>query len=305
MRAWSPLSFLVISVLCTAPVQAEEDRVRAREAYDLGVAAYALGEYPTAAKSFAEADALAPSVVALEQALKAAAKADDSALVMELVERAQLRPPDRRIHGMAKQLAREHQARVGRLQLECPRGSGCWAQVENRRIRPGQSLWLKEGQAEVTIHSSQGEEKRTINVPGGQVMHVAPAERPRPNLAPSTPAPPVLGTTSSPSRSSGGISRGWFFGGLGATAVVCGVAGWSAWDTAKKHRQFVATGTSEDRQLGLAAQRRTNILWGSAALVGVTTLVLGGLFVDWSGVPARPSVSAGPNGATLSFGGAL
>jgi len=82
-------------LLSTTPLFAEEAppvsaaaRRSAAQSYDRGVTQFDRGEYGAAAQSFLEADARAPSVDALRNALVAARKAKQAALVREAAERA-------------------------------------------------------------------------------------------------------------------------------------------------------------------------------------------------------------------------
>ena len=79
---------------------------------------------------------------------------------------------------------------------------------------------------------------------------------------------------------------------------------WSGVDTLDKHAQFDG-GDTAVRDAGLAAQTRTNVLLG----VGLGTLAIAILGVDWAAAPERAaaaglavSPAAGPGGASLSVG---
>jgi hypothetical protein len=82
------------SLLVSAPLFAEVPRASstprksAAQSYDRGVAEFDRGQYGLAARSFLDADSDAPSVDALRNALIAARKARDAALVHEAAERA-------------------------------------------------------------------------------------------------------------------------------------------------------------------------------------------------------------------------
>lgn len=78
-------------MLAPVPVRADDGSSLARETYRRGKIAYDSGEYARAARAFAEADTLSPNEAVLEIGIAAAVRADDAALGMELVVRAERR----------------------------------------------------------------------------------------------------------------------------------------------------------------------------------------------------------------------
>jgi hypothetical protein len=81
-----------------------------------------------------------------------------------------------------------------------------------------------------------------------------------------------------------------FFVGAGLTAVLGGVTVWSGIDTVKNpgaDRVKDECGTQGEScalyQQGRSKQRRTNVLIGVTAGVGVATALIGVLATDWSG----------------------
>src|SRR5262245_15941390 len=67
-------------------------KLRARQAYERGVAASEAGNYDDAARAFAEADEIRPNNVAIEAALDVCVLSDNAALGAELLERAKRDP---------------------------------------------------------------------------------------------------------------------------------------------------------------------------------------------------------------------
>ena len=86
-----------------------------------------------------------------------------------------------------------------------------------------------------------------------------------------------------------------FWVGAGVTAVMAGTTIWSGIDTLNnpgkdRVRSECKAGDTECSvyQDGLAHQRRTNVLIGVTAGVGVATALIGILATDWSGGEAAP-----------------
>ena len=86
--------------------------------------------------------------------------------------------------------------------------------------------------------------------------------------------------------------------GAGLTAALAGGAALSAVDTTGLHQKFTETGLREDRDRGLAAQRRTNVVWGATAAAAAATAVIGVFFTDWTGSSA---ISVGTSGVSAHF----
>jgi hypothetical protein len=102
-----------------------------------------------------------------------------------------------------------------------------------------------------------------------------------------------------PAEPPSGLSRGWFYGGLGVTAVFGAITIVSGLDAVAQHDRFAAACGSGgagpapadcgDRSAeGSRAQTRTNIFLGGTALFAVTTAALGVFAVRWrDGTQAR------------------
>jgi hypothetical protein len=86
------------------------------------------------------------------------------------------------------------------------------------------------------------------------------------------------------------MSPAVFFVGAGLTVVAAGVTVWSGIDTQNSpgtdrvREECAGKGTDCPLyQDGLAKERRTNVLIGVSAGLGVVTGVVGAFFTDWSG----------------------
>jgi len=263
----------------------DKDIAAARDAYDRGAASYDAGEYALAAQQLAKADQIAPNDVALELALKAAVKANDALLAMDLVTRAEGRPSASPGVLAARDDARAKMAnRVGKVTVKCAPGtSRCTATLDDAPFPTTDSRFVLAGAHRVVIDDGSGA-KQAFRVrvdPGASVPVEAAAPAPAtslPNETTTTTPPPAP-----PSRAGAGISPAWFWIGTGLSTALGGVTIASAVDTRNKHAEFRANPSLERSDDGVDAQLRTNLLVASTAAVVVTTAVLGLFFVKWSG----------------------
>ena len=279
------LTLTTARVGATPPV----DRARAREAYDLGVAAYQRRDFATAARELARADLLSPNAVTLRAALEAALAADDPALGLELCDRAERAPSDA-VAALVRDARARFTRRAGRVRITCPAGATCSATLDGAPIGVDRPVHAAIGRHVVFMERDGHAEKRAVDVTAdGEVALAAPDDL----LAPihATKQPPA------------GPSLGWFFAALGGTAITAGVTVGSAVDTAGKYRRFVDAGCAGSTHGdcsglasdGLDAQRRTNVLIGVTAALGATAAVVGVLtFRARSGERVALWVGGGP-----------
>jgi hypothetical protein len=159
----------------------------------------------------------------------------------------------------------------------------------------------------------------------GELAFVTPpppenTAKPPTDLGPATVAGPDATKDEGAQKKSSGWPPTIFFVGAGLTAVAGGITIWSGIDTVnnpgadKVEEECRGQGDScALYQEGLSKQRRTNILIGVTAGLGVATLVVGLFATDWSGgksasAPAeaakrlRPGVAMAP-WASLDGGG--
>jgi hypothetical protein len=131
--------------------------------------------------------------------------------------------------------------------------------------------------------------------------HLPPVSPPQPAATPSPPPSPHPEAPSAP----GGLSRTWFFVGLGATAAAGGVTIASGIDAASRHSTFeklcqsaspAPASCKQDAIDGQSAQTRTNVLIAVTAVLGAATVATA-LLVRWHDAsialgPGRVSVQA-------------
>lgn len=309
MRPSYALTLVGAVLLGASPVYADAEDVRplAAAAYARGARAYNLGQYATAARELAAADALAPNPVVLRTALRAATRADDAVLAMTLVERAEHRGETGAVATTARETRARFGGRVGMLTLACPAHETCHAIVDgepmsdDRWVSPGSHSveWESDGQiAHETVQVAAGE-RRAVAPPAPSSAHeepppVAPVGAEPPEKS-STDEPPLSAPSPSvesaqPSRPSRPLSPVFFWAGLGATAIVGGVTVVSAIDTANKHLAFEEN-QNASADSGRAAQVRTNVLVGVTAATALVTAAIGLVLVEWG----HPSGAVGPS----------
>lgn len=140
----------------------------------------------------------------------------------------------------------------------------------------------------------------------GEVSFTAPSAPASPTLANATapgtpePAPASLAGDSGAGKKSSGWSPAVFYVGAGLTAVLGGITVWSGLDTVNNpgadrvKEECGALMQREDCELykeGLSKQRRTNVLIGVTAGVGVATVLIGVLATDFRGTKAAPATA--------------
>lgn len=294
----SRASWLVLALFLAAASDASAqaaDVAAARDAYDRGAASYDAGEYAVAATQLSRADALVPNDVALELALKAAVKANDAVLVMELAARADGRR-SRTLHAVRDDARSRMSARVGRVTVACAPGTRCTATFDDTPFPVGEARWVLTGDHRVVIDSGDGNRQAfPVRVDPGVTVPVTAASTPAhvpippPSDARRTSieqAPHVV----APPRS--GVSPVWFWVGAGLSAVLGGVTIASAVDTRSKYDEFSVRPSSALSNDGAEAQLRTNLLFAGTAASAVTTAVLGLFFVRWGAPSERAAASS-------------
>lgn len=327
---------LFACAVAPAPAALAAGVATAREIYDQGAAAYRRGEYAAAAELFARADEIAPNAVALEAALRAALRADEPVLGIELAERAEERLEARsRERGDARSKermnerarAREREAdgrgasllaaagaardafasRVGRIEASC---RGCTARIDGASVPPGRPRWVEAGFHLVQLGSSGRIERRLVNVEPGTLVRVELARPPKPAVAASSEPSPVAAAPPRASDSSQeppaapegrGLSPAWFWGGTAVTGALAVATALSAVDTAMKYSAFVAEPTRYAASAGQAAEARTFVLLGVTAGAGIATAILGIAGVRWHRADPAVTGSLHPGGASLRF----
>jgi hypothetical protein len=295
-----------------APSQANRDAAAA--AFAEGERAFAAGDYQRAARSFAQAYALAPHPAALWNTARAWHEAGELAraanLFAKYLREAPAGAPDR---GSATKALEDLSRKLGRIDVFAP---GLADVRVDDTPADGGIVYVSPGTHVIRARAKSGVLQRTREVEAGAVIEVAlvgeavdPASPPRdpaPPPAASTPlplklaTPPGEGSLPTPPAPTQPSSRGWspivVSVGVAVTAVLAGVTIGSGVDTLNTRDRFDRNPIEANRAAGEDAQLRTNVLLGvtigSAALTAVAAIWL----VEWS----TPTPSA--RGAPKSHG---
>jgi hypothetical protein len=295
---------------------------RARAAYDRGMRAHALRDHVTAARAFAEADALAPAPASLEAALESSMRADDALLGAELVDRAEGRAGD---PGVARSLAAARKrfgGRTGKVSVDCRGESRCVASIDGTPADARKVIYVIAGPHAVVLQRGEERVERLVEVKadatvvvGGESSASLPSTSPN-TTVPTSPAGPSAGPAgpAGPDKPSSGVSPVWFFVGLGVTGVVGAATLVSGLDAVSKHDSFGRDGCGTDAtgpkpqdcdqrgRDGESAQRRTNVLLGATAVLAVATAAVGIFVVRWKdGTKAQLTVGATRSAALAGF----
>lgn len=279
---------LVLGMTVARPAVAADDPVTAaRHAYERGAEAYDAGQYEQAARAFAKADELSPHPVALEYALRAAMRAQDAVLVMQLVQRVEARAHGESLARLAAQARRAFERKVGRIFVHCRPDERCQSfRVGGVSAEPGTPRWVEPGEHVVTIILGDTTETRRVVVEGGRDVliepnRVAPAPPPSPSpTRTSSPAPALPPTTEA--DQSRGWSPAWFWLGVGTTAALGVATTISGLDTLSKHDAFEKNQTDATEEAGRSAQTRTNLLLGGTAVAALATASVGAFATGWN-----------------------
>ncbi|HEX8790828.1 MAG TPA: hypothetical protein VF765_07735 [Polyangiaceae bacterium] len=292
----------------------------AHEAYDRGTRAYRKGDYATAAREYAAADALSPSPVALQAALDAAVLADDPVIGVELIDRAKGSPRTNALALSILTAQRKFARRTGRIHVACGGAGSCIASVDGAAVDPAKPVVVRVGAHTVIVESGGAATTKDVTVGPDEVIEVAPAPgagagtatATAPATAAAPASAPATETAAAPAAAAGrgegarGISPIWFWVGLGATGIAGTATIVSGIDTANQHSSFAShctggnhAGDCDTRASnGSSAQTRTNVLLGvTAGLAVLTTATV--FFVHWH--DARVGVSPAGVAVTHSF----
>jgi hypothetical protein len=285
----------------------------AAEAFDRGREAYKAEEYVEAAEQFEKADSSAPSSAALELAIRARDKAGEIDRAATLLALALKRHPgEASLLKLAADLDRRVKAELYMLTANCD--TPCDLTVGGKIVHgppdTQRTLFMHPGTVAVRAgwSDNRSDSKQVDAEKGsqGEVTFVAPPtpagqEMAKDAAGPVAPAAvdPTATKDEGPVKKAGGWPPTIFFVGAGVTAVVAGITIWSGVDTVNNpgaDRVKAECGTQGEScalyQEGLSKQRRTNILVGVTAGVGVATLLVGIFATDWSGGKSAPDAES-------------
>ena len=248
----------------------------AGELYDRGVAAQKKGDYARAASLFARADELVPDATALEAAINAAVLAGDAPLAMSLVHRTRRAAMPQGLASAARKAEAQFGSRVGTLRIKC---ADCSARVDGQIAPINEDRWLLVGAHRVELAVADRQEVFEVEITARARAEIAPSAR----IGASEAAP---GQAAEPSE---GIQPGWFWAGVGVTALFAGLSIASGIDALDRHAEFEKNPTTDLSEKGEAAETRTYVLWTVTGLLAAGTAALGLFAVRWSDPPKAGS----------------
>lgn len=323
MRAVLSLTALTLLISVAAPASAQDGsaeptpaQVRAAaEAFDKGREAYKAEEYVEAAEQFEKADGNAPSSAALELAIRARDKAGELDRAATLLALALKRhPDDDNLLKLVPDIQKRAAEKLFELSASCdqPCDLTVGGKIMHGAPSTQRTLFVQPGAVTVRAgwsdNRSDSKQIQAEAAGKGEVSFVAPAtaagqdmaKEPTEPVAPDPSTAPDATRDQGPEKKSSGLPPALFFVGAGLTVVAGGITIWSGIDTVNNPGADVVkrecAGKGEDcapYQEGLSKQRRTNVLIGVTAGLGVATVLVGALFTDWSGKGSAPPQEAG------------
>lgn len=273
----------------------------AAEAFDHGSESYRAGDYAAAAEQFERADSNAPSSAALELAVRSREKAGQLDRAANLLALALKRyPVDENLLKLAADVSNRVSRSLFELLVTC--NTPCELTVGGRLVRGGpdtrrllfiapgtltvQAGWADDRSEARPVQAEAGGKGQLDFIAPPVVVPAAPAVV---DNQPTLPGPVPEAGPPQPERRARGWSPSVFYVGAGLTAVLGGVTVWSGLDTvnspgAERVRNECGTegAACSLYQDGLSKQRRTNVLIGATAGVGLLTLFVGVLATDWA-----------------------
>jgi len=277
---------LTACLVFSAPVAAEEphasvdQRAQAADAYDHGTAAYLAADYERAAHWFERAYRTVPTTAALLQAARAYAKAGNSiragSLALELRDSYPNEPSS---HDATEAILAWAEPLNVKVDVEC--AEPCTLELDGALVTHRTFLVAPDAEHVVRAAFDSGELSTYVQGAPGASKSITLE-------APAPPPPPP-------------IPRSVFYSSLGATVALGAVTIWSGIDANRGVSAYefaaqnahspginnaVSPTPAEQAQAlldeGQQKERRTNILIGVTASMGVTTAVLG-VFTNWKG----------------------
>lgn len=281
--------------------RAADDAAKADAArkFKAGEKAFKRHEYAAAARAFEEAYTIAPHPAALFNAATAYQKAGQLTRAANLCAR-YLRdaPEDDSRREKANGLIGELIPKLGRIQVLDHGAKN--VEIDGKALE-SELTYVDPGDHLVSGEFGDRTVQRKLTIVAGSVVKVAidPPKHKASGLeeegVPDEPAPKP--DVERDAGSDKGMGPTLFYVGLGLTAVLGGVSAWSGLDTNSARKDYDENPTPDGLDDGRAKQRRTNLLIGTTAVVGVSTVVVGVFFTNWKG--RKQPVSAPEDTALL------
>lgn len=271
----------------------------AAERFDEGRSSFRVGAFAEAAEHFEAADARAPSAPALGLAMRSRLEAGQFAKAATLAELVLLRHPENQeLATQAKAIIDARRGEFGRLEISCK--VRCELIIDKKLVH-GRAMLLWRIHTEAGSHSivANFEDGSVLSTSADSVLGEDTSVQLEPPAKPTTVAlPPVVAKvdpTPAPEPQQLRLPPLYFWIGVGATSVLTAGTVWSGIDTlnnpGKDAVRAACAGQDSSCALyqeGQSKELRTNILLGSAIVVGVATAVTGLFFTDFGAPGAAP-----------------
>jgi hypothetical protein len=268
---------LASSFLLAPAARAQGDKRAAAAAFDAAVARYEKAEFAEAAQGFLEADRLAPSAVAITNAIAAARRASDHLLAARAAERAIARG-DALVE--ARAALADAAAHLGRLEVSCD-VTPCAVTVDGEPA-VGASVYVLPGVHRVAARSGTAAVEQSVACIAGAAYRLPlhPVVAP----PPSRPSPPAW-------------AKPVFFGGVGLTAALAAVTTGLGLDALAAKRGLSAAPTRADEDAVMARAHRTTAVFVGAVAAAIGTTICG--VVAYRAPRASVAVAPASGGASL------
>ncbi|MBI4816621.1 MAG: hypothetical protein HY791_10200 [Deltaproteobacteria bacterium] len=264
-RRW--LVAATASLSLAASAVDEDARTAAKEAYDRGARAYALGDFAGAALDLGRADELLANDVALAAALRAVVAADNPELGMVLVKRALSRSSrTNELTAASHSAESKFRSRTTELLVSC---GACTATLDGVPIAVDRPVFVRSGVRDLVVERAGARRRERLELPAGGQARFEDLPRLTEPPTGSAEISADLGTYSV--FIAGGLTTL-----LGAATAISGV------DTQRKHTAFIAGGCPGiatasclyAAETGQAAETRTNTLLVTTVVSAAATILL-------------------------------
>jgi hypothetical protein len=257
--------------------------------YDRAVRDFQQAEFVAAARGFLEADAAAPSVDAVKNAMVAARRGADFELLVEAGRRASTRA-DAEVAKLGREAVIEASAHLARLTLRC--SGACVVELDGAPTSGGEMFALP-GTHRIAARSPSGaRSERVVSCDAGMAytydLDPVAAFAAQPAGRSVAPSPLVVQSAATP----GGASPALFYASLGLTAALTGLVVASGVDAVAAKDDLPNPPTTAERDDVLGRAHRTDALLGGALAAGALSAALAIWVVRWPSSPRARAAAA-------------
>ncbi len=292
---------LVLSALCALSPFAgaqQGDVGAAASAFSRAQEAEARGDPSRAASLYELADRISPAPASLRNATRARLAAGQLAAAAVNAEELKRRyPDDTASSGLADEVLLEARQKLGRVSAQC--SPQCHLVVDglavSTEMKQAHVVYVEPGAHTVVARFESGASAtQNADAKAGQPIQLQLSEPP---AAPAAPAPAAPAAPLTPAATTPMADQGGFRGlppvvGIaigGAAVVVAGIAVWSAVDTQSAADDFKKNPTRDAFEDGEGKDTRTNVLIGTAAVLGAASAGLLIFATNWGTPGAQPA----------------